>query len=146
MRHDRQCDLFNEIIPLGRLIHMVSQHSERLLNDALSPLDITATQFKVLCAIHHRYSVTPVALKKALSVDLGALTRMLDRLACRGWVMRLPNPKDKRGILVTLTAEGRMLCQQCSAQVGSSLHDELTKNFTDDDVATLYRLLTKILP
>lgn len=39
-------DLFNEIIPLGRLIHMVNQKKDRLLNEYLSPLDITAAQFK----------------------------------------------------------------------------------------------------
>lgn len=41
-------DLFNEIIPLGRLIHMVNQKKDRLLNEYLSPLDITAAQFKVV--------------------------------------------------------------------------------------------------
>jgi DNA-binding MarR family transcriptional regulator len=30
----------------------------------------------------------PVELKKVLSVDLGALTRMLDRLVCKGWIER----------------------------------------------------------
>ena len=32
-------DLFNEIIPLGRLIHMVNQKKDRLLNEYLSPLE-----------------------------------------------------------------------------------------------------------
>ncbi len=44
-------DIFNDVVPLGRLIHMVNQKKDRLLNDYLSPLDITATQFKVLCSI-----------------------------------------------------------------------------------------------
>lgn len=70
-------DLFNEIIPLGRLIHMVNQKKDRLLNEYLSPLDITAAQFKVLCSIRCAACITPVELKKVLSVDLGALTRML---------------------------------------------------------------------
>lgn len=72
-------DLFNEIIPLGRLIHMVNQKKDRLLNEYLSPLDITAAQFKVLCSIRCAACITPVELKKVLSVDTGALTRMLDR-------------------------------------------------------------------
>lgn len=67
-------DLFNEIIPLGRLIHMVNQKKDRLLNEYLSPLDITAAQFKVLCSIRCAACITPVELKKVLSVDLGALT------------------------------------------------------------------------
>jgi len=146
LSRDSNCDLFNEIIPLGRLIHIVNQHTERLLNDALSTLDITAAQFKVLCSIHHQGSLSPVELKKILSVDLGALTRMLDRLACKGWVLRVPNPKDKRGVLISLTPEGRALCQQCHGTVGLSMHNELTKNLTQDEVDTLYKLLTKILP
>lgn len=112
-------DLFNEIIPLGRLIHMVNQKKDRLLNEYLSPLDITAAQFKVLCSIRCAACITPVELKKVLSVDLGALTRMLDRLVCKGWVERLPNP---------------------------NVHQELTKNLTADEVATLEYLLKKVLP
>ncbi len=58
-------DLFNEIIPLGRLIYMVNQKKDRLLNDYLSPLDITASQFKVLCSIRCAVCITPVELKKS---------------------------------------------------------------------------------
>lgn len=139
-------DLFNEIIPLGRLIHMVNQHTDRLLGESLAPYGITATQFKVLCSINCQGSIAPVELKKRLSVDLGALTRMLDRLASRAWITRLPNPQDKRGILVTLTPAGRDLCVQCHREVGTSLHQELTKNLSEPEVETLYRLLTKTLP
>ncbi|HAZ5458875.1 TPA: MarR family transcriptional regulator [Escherichia coli] len=116
-------DLFNEIIPLGRLIHMVNQKKDRLLNEYLSP-----------------------ELKKVLSVDLGALTRMLDRLVCKGWVERLPNPNDKRGVLVKLTTSGAAICEQCHQLVGQDLHQELTKNLTADEVATLEHLLKKVLP
>ena len=64
-------DLFNEIIPLGRLIYMVNQKKDRLLNDYLSPLDITAAQFKVLCSIRCAGCITPVELKltKNLTAD-----------------------------------------------------------------------------
>ena len=48
-------------------------------------------------------------LKTVLSVDPGAMTRMLDRLACKGWIERLPNPADKRGVLVQLTPDGAAL-------------------------------------
>ena len=60
-------DLFNEMIPLGRLIQMVNQ-KDRLLNDYLSPMDITATQFRVLGSIRC-VAYYPVELKTVLSVD-----------------------------------------------------------------------------
>ncbi len=139
-------DLFNDMIPLGRLIYMVNQKKDRLLNDYLSPLDITATQFKVLCSVRCEVCITPVELKKILSVDLGALTRMIDRLVGRGWIERRPNPNDKRGVLLQLTCEGAAMCEQCHQLVGQELHQELTKNLTAEEVATLEHLLKKILP
>ena len=72
-----------------------------------------------------------------LSVDPGAMTRMLDRLACKGWIERLPNPADKRGVLVQLTPDGAALCEQCHQVVGQKLHQELTKNLSADEVAML---------
>ena len=97
---------------------MVNQKKDRLLNDYLSPMDITATQFRVLCSIRCEVCITPVELKTVLSVDPGAMTRMLDRLACKGWIERLPNPADKRGVLVQLTPDGAALCEQCHQVVG----------------------------
>lgn len=109
-------------------------------------MDITATQFKVLCSIRCEVCITPVELKKVLSVDLGALTRMLDRLVCKGWIERRPNPNDKRGVLVQLTCEGAAVCEKCHELVGQTLHQELTKNLTADEVLTLEHLLKRILP
>lgn len=128
-------DLFNEIIPLGRLIHMVNQKKDRLLNEYLSPLDITAAQFKVLCSIRCAACITPVELKKVLSVDLGALTRMLDRLVCKGWVERLPNPNDKRGVLVKLTTSGAAICEQCHQLRG------MTMSRRNTDAITIHSIL-----
>ena len=53
---------------------MVNQKKDRLLNDYLSPMDITATQFRVLCSIRCEVCITPVELKTVLSVDPGAMT------------------------------------------------------------------------
>ena len=138
-------DLFNDIIPLGRLIYMANQKKDRLLSEYLSPMDITASQFKTLCSIRCQGRITPGELKKALSVDLGALTRMLDRLACKGWIERLPNPTDKRGVLVQLTPEGAAISEECHQLVGTDLHQELTKNLSAEEIATLELLLKKIL-
>ena len=106
-------------------------------------MDITATQFRVLCSIRCEVCITPVELKTVLSVDPGAMTRMLDRLACKGWIERLPNPADKRGVLVQLTPDGAALCEQCHQVVGQKLHQELTKNLSADEVAVAKQLLKK---
>ncbi len=50
-------------------------------------------------------------------VTSGGLTGVIDRLARRGLVRRLTNPTDGRGILVELTAEGRVLSERVMASV-----------------------------
>lgn len=52
-------DLFNEIIPLGRLIHMVNQKKDRLLNEYLSPLDITEKSVVGRPGSTHPYAGSP---------------------------------------------------------------------------------------
>ena len=71
----------------------------------------------------------PVELKTVLSVDPGAMTRMLDRLACKGWIERLPNPADKRGVLVQLTPDGAAL-----AVVSSGCGSEVTPGVNEKSV------------
>ena len=88
----------------------------------------------------------PVELKTVLSVDPGAMTRMLDRLACKGWIERLPNPADKARCAGAVDARRRSLCEQCHQVVGQKLHQELTKNLSADEVAMLEQLLKKVLP
>jgi DNA-binding MarR family transcriptional regulator len=40
-------------------------------------------------------------------VTSGTMTNRVDRLATKGLVERMPDPDDKRGVLVRLTDEGR---------------------------------------
>ena len=77
-----------------------------------------------------------------LSVDPGAMTRMLDRLACKGWIEWLPNPADKRRA-GAVDAGRRSLCESV---IRLWVRSELTKNLSADEVAMLEQLLKKVLP
>ncbi|STT03390.1 DNA-binding transcriptional repressor MarR [Klebsiella pneumoniae] len=107
----------------------------------------TATQFRVLCSIRCEVCITPVELKTVLSVDPGAIdAHARPPGGAKAGVERLPNPADKRGVLVQLTPDGAALCEQCHQVVGQKLHQELTKNLSADEVAMLEQLLKKVLP
>ena len=106
-------------------------------------MDITATQFRVLCSIRCEVCITPVELKTVLSVDPGAMTRMLDRLACKGWIERLPNPADKRGVLVQLTPDGAALASSV-IRLWVEVTPGVNENLSADEVAMLEQLLKKV--
>jgi DNA-binding MarR family transcriptional regulator len=53
------------------------------------------------------YELSPGRLLKETLVTSGTMTNRVDRLAARGLVERLPDPHDRRGVLVRLTDDGR---------------------------------------
>jgi len=53
------------------------------------------------------YQLSPGRLLRETLVTSGTMTNRVDRLAGRGLVERLPDPRDRRSVLVRLTAAGR---------------------------------------
>jgi DNA-binding MarR family transcriptional regulator len=47
------------------------------------------------------------------------VTKLVDRLCRDGLVRREPNPDDRRGVLVHITARGRHLAASASKEVGA---------------------------
>lgn len=133
-------------VPLGRLIHLVNQHKDRLLTQSLAPLDITAAQFKVLVSIHFEYCQTPAEISKLLSIDGGSMTRMLARLEKKALIERHPAPDDKRKVLLRLSPEGQKICDSSKQLATAGVHGALTANLSEQEVHTLKSLLIRMLP
>jgi DNA-binding MarR family transcriptional regulator len=55
------------------------------------------------------YRLRPTELTDALMITSSGTTKRLDRLEQAGLVARTPDPEDRRGTLITLTAAGREL-------------------------------------
>lgn len=73
---------------------------------------LQAGEFDVLATLRRSgtpSALTPTQLFEALMVSSGGMTNRLDRLERAGLIVRTPNPEDRRGTLVSLTAEGREL-------------------------------------
>src|ERR671930_502664 len=72
--------------------------------------DLDSWEFDVLAALRRAgapYRLSPGRLLKETLVTSGTMTNRLARLAARGLVERLPDPHDRRGVLVQLTDAGR---------------------------------------
>ena len=52
------------------------------------------------------YRLTPTRLSEEALISTAGMTNRLDRLEAAGLIERLPDPDDRRGVLVELTAEG----------------------------------------
>src|SRR5581483_6575864 len=54
-----------------------------------------------------------------------AITLLVNRLAERGWVERVPDPSDGRAVLVSLTPLGQQTFDQLRAEYRAMLHEEM---------------------
>ena len=77
---------------------------------AFSSHGIESWEFDVLAALRRAgapYELSPGRLLRETLVTSGTMTNRVDRLVGRGLVQRFPDPADRRGVLVRLTAEGK---------------------------------------
>ncbi len=91
-------------------ISRLSRHLDLARRAAFSTHGIEPWEFDVLAALRRAgepYALSPGRLLRETLVTSGTMTNRVDRLAARGWVVRLPDPSDRRGVLVRLTDEGR---------------------------------------
>jgi len=90
---------------VSRLAH----HLDRARRLAFAEHDLESWEFDVLAALRRAgapYELSPGRLLRETLVTSGTMTNRVDRLAGRGLVRRLPDPKDRRGVLVRLTPAG----------------------------------------
>ena len=71
-------------------------------------------------------------------------TRLVDRLAKAGLAERLPNPSDRRGVLVRATTKGQRVFAAVTPEL-QDFHRHEWANLSEKEIATLNDLLAKAL-
>jgi DNA-binding MarR family transcriptional regulator len=88
----------------------LARHLDRARSHAFETHGLESWEFDVLAALRRAgkpYQLSPGRLLKETLVTSGTMTNRVDRLTARGLVERLPDPGDRRGVLVQLTDAGR---------------------------------------
>ena len=101
-----------EVAPMHVLSRLarLGHHLDQARRQAFAEHRLEPWEFDVLAALRRAgppYQLSPGRLIRETLVTSGTMTNRVDRLAVRGFVERLPDPHDRRGVLVHLTAEGR---------------------------------------
>ena len=81
----------------------------RRFDDALRPIGLTNGQFSLLLSLNRPKPPGMTAVASLLAMDRTTLTAALKPLRRRGLVRITLDPADRRGRLMTLTANGRKL-------------------------------------
>jgi DNA-binding MarR family transcriptional regulator len=128
-------------------VSRLARHLDIARRSAFASHGLETWEFDVLSALRRvgpPFQLTPGALLRATLVTSGTMTNRIDRLTEAGLVHREPDPRDRRGVLVTLTDEGK-------AQVDAALADllaserQLLAGLSDDQRTALAGMLRVLL-
>ena len=67
--------------------------------------------------------LTPNELRRCAVLSSGAMTNRLDRLEAARLIQRVPNPNDRRSVLIRLSEEGQSVLLRCLDEYLATLHD-----------------------
>lgn len=108
----------------------------------LKPLGLTYTQYLVMLVLWEKDGIGVGQLCARLRLDSGTLTPVLKKLEERSLLERRRSGKDERVVILTLTAQGRVLREQALGipeEVGRCL------SLTPEEAGILYNLLYRII-
>ena len=89
-------------------------------------------------------ALTPSQISERMLVPSATMTATLDVLEDRGWVVRRPNPADRRSVLVEITSSGRATADQFLPGIRLVERDVMS-GLTERENKQLLALLAKVL-
>lgn len=108
----------------------------RLFDDALRPAGLTNGQFSLMMSLNRPEPPPMGPVAALLAMDQTTLTAALKPLQRNGWVRVMENPRDRRGRLLSLTAEGKGVLAK-ALPIWESTHAMIDGKLSDGNPARL---------
>jgi DNA-binding MarR family transcriptional regulator len=123
-RPELDCSRLSVVVRVLLLAKVFRKSAEK----ALAPLHLKLWEYDVMSALRRQgppFQLPATELARASMLTSGAMTNRIDRLEARGLVERLPDPDDRRGVMVRLTGSGRRLTDDAIEARLSAANDQL---------------------
>ncbi|HET6820673.1 MAG TPA: MarR family transcriptional regulator [Candidatus Limnocylindria bacterium] len=127
-------------------IQKLQRYLDRAMNETLAEFKLDRGEWWLLGALRRSgppYQKSPGQLAEDIGLSSGAMTNRLDRLEDAGLIRRLPDPDDRRALLVELTEAG---WQSWQDSVGAQARKEaLVASALDNEEKELLNALLRRL-
>ena len=132
--------------PIGFLIKQINNVYEKDLNERLRKIGITSSQCAVLDYLFHtsREEVSQRDVEKSLNLKNPTVTGILKRLDEKGYILCVPNAKDRRKKNIYLTEKAYDIQRRMEAD-RRKLDRELTRGMSKREIDALRKNLEKLL-
>ncbi|MBV8637973.1 MAG: MarR family transcriptional regulator [Candidatus Eremiobacteraeota bacterium] len=138
-----------DMTPMGLIgrIQRVAAALRPLLDETHEESGLQGDSFDVLASLRRSgppYQLTPTELYREMMLTSGAMTNRIDKLESAGLVTRRPDPDDRRGTLVRLTAKGKALIDTATTKHVAN-EERLMSVLAPREQQQLNELLRKLL-
>ncbi len=101
-------------------------------------------EYVVLSGLEHADAPSQATLAETVGRDQTRLIPLLDGLAERGLLRRVPDPADRRNRIIGLTPEGRALLQACRRSI-RAMEADLLAELTGDEREQFVKVLLALV-
>lgn len=125
----------------------ISKHLGNQFEETLAKHGLNYGEYRLLLRLATRsaeHRMSAGELSRLLALSSGAMTNRLDRLEAAGLVRRVQDAKDRRSVLVELTAQGVTTIDGAVIEQAAKEIDVL-RALTPRELTTLNQLLRKVL-
>ena len=128
-------------------ISRLALHLARSQEEVFARFGLKRGEVGVLSALRTadaRDRLNPTRLFKGLMLSSAGMTKRLDALEGRGLIRRLPDPDDRRGVRLELTADGRRIVDR-AVTANTVAEQELMRGLDAREGKLLAALLRKLM-
>ncbi|WP_223067537.1 MarR family winged helix-turn-helix transcriptional regulator [Paenibacillus caui] len=93
-------------VSVREILQLLVRRFGLLQKDGAQCCGVTVIQSHILYELERRPSISLNELSQLLSMDTGAISRQIQQLVELGLINRIPDPKDRRYVVLSLTEKG----------------------------------------
>lgn len=128
----------------SRLLAGVAARADRLMTEGLAQVDARKWHYAVLASLEEFGPGSQATLSRRTGIYRSDMVGVLNELAERGLVERMPDPDDRRRNVITITDQGRRSLGRLD-KVLDDLHEELLAPLTAAERDQFVHLLGRLL-
>jgi DNA-binding MarR family transcriptional regulator len=127
----KSSDAFDPVAFFDDLVRCETRVYNALSDRLRAEHSIVTSQFESLRHLRDHPGARVADIAAAFAIGIGATSKGVDRLEKRGWVVRQPNPDDRRSSLLALTEEGARLVDAAERTATACLAELIGEAFGD---------------
>lgn len=135
--------MLKETLTIDYLLRSTWLAVQKMYNEQASEYDSTMVYAFTLLSIDPKTGTPSTSLGPKMGIEPTSLSRTLNNLEERKFIVRKPNPEDGRSVLITLTPEGLKM-RDTSKKFVLQFNNAINQNIEPEKMKIFFEVMTKI--